>query len=152
MKKMIIPITILCAVIGLLTLLNGEAEIKPAPVPTLTVTRSEVTDVPEPVIELAVASASEIIKASADTEKPVVEVTKPTPTPEPTPAPLPTPVQTPVPAPTTAPVSAPTSPQPVQAGNMVYVEGFGWLESQGEGTMIHDDRMYENGNKVGIMD
>ena len=34
---------------------------------------------------------------------------------------------------------------------MVYVPGFGWLESQGEGTVIHDETMHENGNKVGIM-
>ncbi len=35
---------------------------------------------------------------------------------------------------------------------MVYVPGFGWLESQGEGTVIYDDMMYENGNKVGSME
>jgi len=49
-------------------------------------------------------------------------------------------------------VSAPATLQLVQAGDMVYVPGFGWLESQGEGTAIHDDRIYENGNKVGITD
>lgn len=68
-------------------------------------------------------------------------VTEVPPTPEPTPtaelASDPTPAQTAI------------DPQP---SNMVYVEGFGWLESQGEGTVIHDDMMYENGNKVGIMD
>ena len=34
---------------------------------------------------------------------------------------------------------------------MVYVPGFGWIESQGEGTVTYDENMYENGNKVGIM-
>lgn len=67
-------------------------------------------------------------------------VAKVPPTPEPTPtaelAPEPTLAQTAI------------DPQP---SNMVYVEGFGWLESQGEGTVIHDDMVYENGNKVGIM-
>lgn len=61
---------------------------------------------------------------------------------------------TPEPTPTLKPVSEPTPAQTVadpQSSSMVYVPGFGWLESQGEGTVIHDDMMYENGNKVGIM-
>lgn len=61
---------------------------------------------------------------------------------------------TPEPAPTSKPVSEPVPAQTVadpQPSEMVYVPGFGWLESQGEGTVIHDDMMYENGNKVGIM-
>ena len=33
----------------------------------------------------------------------------------------------------------------------VYVPGFGYIESQGEGTVIQDDSIYENGNQVGIM-
>lgn len=52
-------------------------------------------------------------------------------------------------------VTAPVHEQPA-AGNtnsagQVYVPGFGWIESQGEGTIIHDETIYENGNKVGIM-
>ena len=35
---------------------------------------------------------------------------------------------------------------------MVYVEGFGWLPDEGAGTGTNADDMYENGNKVGIMD
>ena len=46
---------------------------------------------------------------------------------------------------------APAQEATVQAGDMVYVDGFGWLESQGEGTVIYDEMMYENGNKVGSM-
>ena len=79
--------------------------------------------------------------------------------PEPKATPTATPVvpevqPTPEPTPTSKPVSEPTPAQTAiapQAGDMVYVLGFGWLESQGEGTVIHDDMMYENGNKVGIM-
>lgn len=33
-----------------------------------------------------------------------------------------------------------------------YVPGFGYIQSSGEGTVIHDDQIYENGNKVGNMD
>ena len=53
-----------------------------------------------------------------------------------------------------APISVPASPQAVvdpQSGDMVYVPGFGWLECQGPGEVIHDESIYENGNKIGIM-
>ena len=44
------------------------------------------------------------------------------------------------------------TPEPIHvAGDMVYVPGFGWFESQGEGTVTYDENMHENGNKVGIM-
>lgn len=35
---------------------------------------------------------------------------------------------------------------------MVYIEGFGWLPDEGIGSGTNADDMYENGNKVGIMD
>ena len=38
-----------------------------------------------------------------------------------------------------------------QAGDMVYVEGFGWIESQGPNHVEYAEDMYENGNKIGIM-
>ena len=34
----------------------------------------------------------------------------------------------------------------------VYVEGFGWITDEGEGSGTYADDMYENGNKIGIMD
>lgn len=85
--------------------------------------------------ELPMETASEL--KPAPTEMPVV----------PTAQPIPEPTLNPVPNP--APVEPVTDPQP---DNMVYVPGFGWLESQGEGSVIHDEMMYENGNKVGSMD
>ena len=45
-----------------------------------------------------------------------------------------------------APVSPDSTPE-----NMVYVEGFGWLESQGPNHVEYAEGMYENGNKIGIM-
>lgn len=39
------------------------------------------------------------------------------------------------------------------SGNQIYVPGFGWVENHGgggSGTVAED--MYENGNKIGIMD
>jgi len=87
-------------------------------------------------------------------EPPQVEVmTTPTPIPE---VEIEEPiVEVVIPEPTSAPASTitnePTATQSVQAGDMVYVPGFGWFESQGEGTVTHDEIMRENGNKVGIM-
>jgi hypothetical protein len=43
-----------------------------------------------------------------------------------------------------------SEPQPQDGDG--YLPGFGYIESSGEGTVIHDDTIYENGNKVGIMD
>ena len=34
---------------------------------------------------------------------------------------------------------------------MVYVPGFGWVESQGSNHVEYAEDMYENGNKIGIM-
>lgn len=50
------------------------------------------------------------------------------------------------------PTQITAAPPEVPPGDKVYVPGFSWLECQGEGTVIHDDMMYEKGNKVGIMD
>lgn len=38
-----------------------------------------------------------------------------------------------------------------QSGDMVYVEGFGSIESQGPNHVEYAEDMYENGNKIGIM-
>lgn len=37
------------------------------------------------------------------------------------------------------------------SGDVVYVEGFGWIESQGPNHVEYAEDMYENGNKIGIM-
>ena len=39
----------------------------------------------------------------------------------------------------------------IRLGDMVYVEGFGWIESQGPNHVEYAEDMYENGNKIGIM-
>lgn len=35
--------------------------------------------------------------------------------------------------------------------DMVYVPGFGWIESQGPSHVEYAEDVYENGNKIGIM-
>lgn len=47
-----------------------------------------------------------------------------------------------------APAQAVTDLQP---GDMVYVEGFGWLEYQGPNRCEYGADIYENRNKIGIM-
>ena len=37
------------------------------------------------------------------------------------------------------------------SADMVYVPGFGWIESQGPNQVEYAKDMYENGNKIGIM-
>ena len=37
------------------------------------------------------------------------------------------------------------------SADMVYVPGFGWIESQGPNQATCAEDMYENGNKIGIM-
>ena len=53
-------------------------------------------------------------------------------------------------------VTPPQEPEPTPApdsepDNMVYVPGFGWVESQGPNHAEYAEDMYENGNKIGIM-
>lgn len=139
MKKAIISAAILCMVlcIGLGNQPGGEAELTPLPM------QVEAIAAPTPEMEVPELKA----------EEPMVKVVSPTPLPTPvsTPVPTETPKPTPIPIPAPIPAPAPPTPQSVQAGDMVYVPGFGWLESQGEGTVIYDEMMYENGNKVGSM-
>lgn len=52
------------------------------------------------------------------------------------------------PIPELPPAQTVTNPQP---GDMVYVEGFGWLECQGPGKVTYAEDMYEDGNKIGSM-
>lgn len=54
------------------------------------------------------------------------------------------------PKPTSTSASPQTNATP-QAGDLVYVPGFGYLECQGPGEVTRSEAMYENGNKVGTM-
>ena len=58
----------------------------------------------------------------------------------------PTPVQ---------PAQSESAPEPKANDNeladMVYVPGFGWIQSEGPNHVEYAEDMYENGNKIGIM-
>ena len=95
--------------------------------------------------EVEIPQAEPLLEAIPDLEPVLEEIAEraevqPTLELEPEPTPTPTPV--PVPQQTV------TDPQP---GDMVYVPGFGWLECQDPGEVIHDENIYENGNKIGSM-
>ena len=49
-----------------------------------------------------------------------------------------------------------SAPGPIANDNeladMVYVPGFGWIQSEGPNHVEYAEDMYENGNKIGIMD
>lgn len=127
MKKAIIPTAILCTVmyLGLHTQPSQAEETIPTPEPP----QVEVTATPEIETEI------EAIIIESEIEESVIEVIMPEPMPTPAP-----------------PITDTPATQTVQAGDMVYVPGFGWLENQGEGTVTYNEGMRESGNKVGIMD
>lgn len=75
----------------------------------------------------------------------------------PEPSPVQTPSESEVQASPEQDATPPQEPEPAPAlldsvpDNMVYVPGFGWIESQGPNHAEYAEDMYENGNKIGIM-
>lgn len=106
MKKAIIPTAILCTAmcLGLHTQPNKTEEVIPSPEPP----QIEVTTTS------TVETEVEAIIIEPEVEEPTADIPEPEPTPEPA-------------------IQVPVTNQTVQAGDMVYVPGFGWIESQGEG-------------------
>ena len=94
-------------------------------------------------------------------EEEKTDVTQPEPIEEAGAALEPTPVQTsPVNGVQATPEQSATPPQEAEPApaspdstldNMVFVPGFGWIESQGPNHVEYAEDMYENGNKIGIM-
>ena len=74
----------------------------------------------------------------------------------PEPSPVQTPSESELQAPSEQDATPQQEPEPTPApdskpDNMVYVPGFGWIESQGPNHAEYAEDMYENGNKIGIM-
>ena len=129
---------------------DEPAEETPAPPMSAAViaTQPEVPEIPE-------------IKKIIMTEKEKTDVTQSESIREATTEPEPTPTQMPriseaqaTPEQNTTPPQDP-EPTPVSPDgipdNMVYVPGFGWIESQGPNHVEYAEDMYENGNKIGRM-
>lgn len=131
----------------------------PSETPAVTAPKATVE---EPKAEVKIASPAEKEKDAIPQPEQTQEVTsEPEPVPteifavpevQPTLEPAPVPEVSNVPAPeqATEPPAVQTSIEP-PSGNTVYVEGFGWIESQGPNHVEYAEDMYENGNKIGIM-
>ncbi len=156
-KRIIVTVSIACLALCAAVWPQTEATEKTTPAP-LQVTA---VSAPEPTFEGIIVEA----ETTPPTEEEKIEIPQDEPIREPIPEPEPVPEEVPIiaevhPTPEPEPVSAPeptSTPVPTQTvthpkpGDMVYVPGFGWLECQGSGEVIHDESIYENGNKIGIM-
>lgn len=162
-KKNIIAATFtaclaLCAAVWL----QAETiEETPAPHQTTTVNaqeatvvelKTEVETVPLAEKEKAEILQQEQTQESAPEPEPVPTETLTAPEVQPTPEPAPVLEVSYSLAPEQAaePPAAQTTIEP-PSGDMVYVEGFGWIESQGPNHVEYAEDMYENGNKIGSM-
>lgn len=161
MKKLIM-VTVITACLALCATVWPQTEVvekTPTPAPTPAVSAPEPT-VAEPKTKVEAAPPTEKEKAEILKQEPCHEVISepeiaptepaavPEPVPEPTPEPIPEPEITSAPAATPEPTPTAIDSQP---DDMVYVPGFGWLESQGPNHVEYAEDMYENGNKIGIM-
>ena len=121
-----------------------ESPMEPTP-PTVTAVQ---TDTPELPAETEPLTTAEEEKDDAPQTEAVHDIVIEQ---EKTPAEVPTiSEKQPEPKPTSASAPPQTNAMP-QAGDLVYVPGFGYLECQGPGEVTRSEAMYENGNKVGMM-
>lgn len=103
------------------------------------------------------STQSEDLPEPTATEPIVTETTQPQPTEKEEPTNTPAPPTKTATKPTAPP--APTSSGPkmgdtriVNGKKQSYFLGFGWVDYMGENEVIYCEGMYENGNKIGIMD
>ena len=152
MKKRIITVTAFAACLALCAAVwpqkqpAGETPALPTPAAVIA-TQPEVPKMPEmkevltPEEEKSEATLQELVE-EADIA------------PEPLPAQTPPPSEVPVPPDQDATPQQKTEPAPAPDSapdNMVYVPGFGWIESQGPNHVEYAEDMYKNGNKIGSM-
>lgn len=156
MKKRIIIAAAFTACLALCAAVWPQAETvgeTPAPPQTPAVSAPEPIDA-EVKLETEIDLPPEKEKAVTPQPEPPHETTN-----EPEPAPVeasaapntrPTAESEHAPEPTPAPDPA-QAVTDLQPGDMVYVEGFGWLEYQGPNHCEYGADIYENGNKIGSM-
>lgn len=154
MKKQIAIATAITASLALWAAVSPQTAVvketpAPSPMTTVAALQKPLTQPKEPEVSLT----TELEQVDETIAEPVLEETveqppasapKPTAGNQDTPAPEPT--NTPEPEPTPEPETVDSSSE-----NMVYVPGFGWIESQGPNQVTYAEDMYENGNKIGIM-
>ena len=154
MKKQIIIAATFTACLALRAAVWPQTEvIKETPIPNETT----IVSAPKATVEELKTEVETVLPT--EKEKAEIPQSEPAPTeipaaPEVHPAPEPELVaeatHEPVPEQTT---EQPTTQETIesQASDMVYVPGFGWIESQGPNHVEYAEDMYENGNKIGIM-
>ena len=121
-----------------------ETPAEPTP-PTVTATQTDTSELPAETEPLTTAEEEKADAPQTEAVHDTVIEQELTPAEEPT-----TSEKQPEPKPT--PASAPPQTNVIpQAGDLVYVPGFGYLECQGPGEVTRSEAMYENGNKVGTM-
>ena len=161
MKKRIIATAVIAACIALCAAVWPQSNVPeetPGPPPTPAVCATEAA-VAELKTEVQTTPTSEKEKEAVPPTKAPLEISA---EPELAPGEIPTAHQEhPTPEPemaseaTPKPAPEPThelpAVQPTQMSNMVCVEGFGWIESQGPNRVEYAADMYENGNKIGSM-
>ena len=162
MKKRIIIATAFTACLALCAAVWPQTE-KVGETPTLSETAAVIA--PQPTLPEAEKPVLPVVTEKKETEMPETKSAQETTTEE-----LPVPAPKIEDEPMTEQESAPptqTDPTPVQPAqpesapesianenelaDMVYVPGFGWIESQGPNQVEYAEDMYENGNKIGIM-
>ena len=153
MKKRIITVAAFAACLALCAAVwprNEPAGETPAPTTPAAViaTQPEVPEIPE----IEEVKSSEEEKARETLPELVEEADI-----VPEPSPVQTPPESEVQASPEQDATPQQEPEPASAShestsdNMVYVPGFGWIESQGPNHAEYAEDMYENGNKIGIM-
>ena len=152
MKKRIVTVATFAACLALCAAVwprNESAGETPTPTTPAAViaTQPEVPEIPE----IEEVKSSEEEKARETLPELVEEADI---VPEPSPAQ--TPPESEVQAPSKQDATPQQEPEPApvpdsEPDNMVYVPGFGWIESQGPNHAEYAEDMYENGNKIGIM-
>lgn len=165
MKKGIIVATAFTACLALCAAVwpqTEKVEKTPTPSKTTAVTTPQPTlPEPEELILPAITEKQESGMPEAESAPEVAAKELPIPAPEKEDEPVaeqesapptqtdPTPVQPMQPEPKSA-------PEPIANDNeladMVYVPGFGWIRSEGPNHVEYAEDIYENGNKIGIMD
>ena len=152
MKKQIIPTAAFAACLALCAAVwpqDEPARETPAlPTPAAVIaTQPEVPEIAE--MEEVIPPEEEKTKATLPELVEEADIT-------PEPSPAQTPPESEVQAPSEQDATPQQEPEPApvpdnEPDNMVYVPGFGWVESQGSNHVEYAEDMYENGNKIGIM-
>lgn len=152
MKKRIVTAAVFAACLALCATVwpqdepAGETPALPTPAAVIA-TQPEVPAMPE--MKEVITPEEEKAKATLSELSEETDIV-----PEPSPAQTPPPSEVPVPPEQDAEPRQELEPTPApdsKPDNMVYVPGFGRIESQGPNHAEYAEDMYENGNKIGSM-